>query len=67
MNTPEHIEFVFKFEYDPQKRDDFMSIWNLGFKMLQMVEDYEDSSDSPVEIIVNESPGAIADRQSASV
>jgi len=67
MNTPEHIEYVFRFDYDPQKKDDFASIWNLGFKMLQMVEDYKEASDSSVDIIVNESPGAIADRQSASI
>lgn len=62
MSKPEHIEFVFSFEYDPLKRDDFESIWNIGSKMLKMVDDYAEDFNGSVEIKVNESPGAIADR-----
>jgi hypothetical protein len=66
MDKPERIEFVFSFEYDPKKRDEFESVWNLGSKMLKMVDDYAEDYNGSVEIKVNESPGAVADRQLAS-
>ena len=66
MDKTERIEFVFSFEYDPGKRVDFESIWNLGSKMLKMVDDYAEDYSGLVDIKINESPGAIADRQSVS-
>ena len=67
MDKPERIEFVFCFEYDPKKKDEFESVWNLGSKMLKMVDDYAEEYNGSVEIKVNESPGAVVDRQLASI
>jgi hypothetical protein len=67
MDKPERIEFVFSFEYDPKKKDEFESVWNLGSKMLKMVDDYAEEYNGSVEIKVNESPGAVVDRQLASI
>jgi hypothetical protein len=66
MDKPERIEFVFGFEYDPKNTDEFESVWNLGSKMLKMVDDYAEDYNGSVEIKINESPGAVADRILAS-
>lgn len=66
MNGKEQIQFVLTFNYDTEKKEDFESIWNLGFKILKMVDDYAEACKDPVEVIVNESDGAIIDRRKAS-
>jgi hypothetical protein len=66
MFRSEEIQFVLTFKYDTMKREDFESIWNLGFKMLQMVDDYAEECDTSVEIRVNETPGALMDRKLAT-
>ena len=67
MEKKEHIEFVFTFEYDPIKKEDFGTIWNLGFKMLKLVDDYREEFNNNVKTVINESPGAIVDRELLSV
>jgi hypothetical protein len=66
MFRKEEIQFVLTFKYDTMRREDFESIWNLGFKMLQMVDDYAEECDASVEIMVNETPGALMDRKLAT-
>jgi len=66
MDRKEQIQFVLTFEYDRNKNEDFASIWSLGFKILKMVDDYAEDSRNAVNIVVNESDGAIIDRRLAS-
>ncbi|GEM_PF-3979356 len=66
MDRKEQIQFVLTFNYDTEKKEDFESIWNLGFKILKMVDDYAEVCKDPVEVVVNESDGAIIDRRRAS-
>jgi hypothetical protein len=66
MFRKEEIQFVLTFKYDAMRREDFESIWNLGFKMLQMIDDYAEECDTSVEVTVNESPGALMDRKLVS-
>jgi hypothetical protein len=66
VKKKEHIEFVFTFEYDSKRIEDFESIWNLGFKMLKLLDDYVEDCDSCVKAVVNESSGATVHRKLAS-
>jgi len=66
MDRKEQIQFVLTFNYDTEKKEDFESIWNLGFKILKMVDDDAEVCKDPVEVVVNESDGAIIDRRRAS-
>jgi hypothetical protein len=63
MLRNEEIQFVLTFKYDTMNREHFESIWNLGFKMLKMVDDYSEGCDHPIDVRVNESPGALMDRK----
>ena len=66
MDRKEQIQFVLTFEYDANKSEDFESIWNLGFRILKLVDDYAEEGRSPVNVVVNESDGAVIDRRIAS-
>jgi hypothetical protein len=64
MEKKEQVQFVFTFEYDSVKMEEFESIWNLGFKMLKMVDDYtEECCSNYVNTTINESPGAVVHRK----
>ena len=67
MSESERIEFHFSFEYDPKKKDDFESIWGVGFKMLTIADNYAAESDTIVNITVNETPGALEERRLVSL
>jgi hypothetical protein len=67
MAGSERIEFCFSFEYEPSKKSDFESIWNIGLQMMTLADNYAAESDAVVDIRVNESEGALEDRRAASV
>jgi|WetSurMetagenome_2_1015567.scaffolds.fasta_scaffold518878_1 hypothetical protein len=66
MSRSERIEFNFSFEYDSTMKSEFESIWNIGLQMLTLADNYAAQSEAVVDIKVNESPGALEDRLSAS-